>query len=461
MTDALSRRRFLRGAAGATLALPLLEATGRRAFGQSAMTPPRRLVVIFHHQGTLLDRWRPSATGAGFDLPPLLADLAPYRDRMMLLSGIDNRVRFEMSGDGHVPAARSILTAMPFSGSLDGAGNLIPGTRGVQNGPAGGPSFEHRIAERIRGEAPYLRLDFKISPGSPGSQILWADRDLPITAMLDPRRAADTVFRNVEPPPEPTPRDRLRAHRRRVLDGVLEQHRQLRARLGAADRRSLDAYAERVSALERTLEQGQSARSCQPLDLGWLPPGYASSRRDDDNLTAQAMNQAIALALGCDLTRVATLQFADGHGPLFPWLNSDIPGRFTEWHAMVHEGRDAYHQDLLSRGFGWYTAMVRHLLDRLDAIPEGDGTVLDHTLVVWLSEFGDGSVHSTTDIPVVMVGNVEGQLRMGRHLAFSGKTTGDLFTSLLNLFGEPATGFGLGRAWDGSPLTSGGLSGLT
>ena len=117
--NAFGRRTFLRGAAGTALALPWLEATSGVAFGQSTPRFPKRLVVVVHHQGTLLDRWRPGQTGRGFDLPELLEPFAPYRDRMLVLSGIDNVVRREMEGNGHNPAGRSLLTPQVFPRTVD------------------------------------------------------------------------------------------------------------------------------------------------------------------------------------------------------------------------------------------------------------------------------------------------------------------------------------------------------
>ena len=454
----LSRRTFLRGAAGATLALPWLEATHARA--QTGAPMPRRLLVIAHHQGTQLDRWRPAGTGADFPLSPLLSPFEPIRDRMTVLSGIDNLVRQEMSGDGHMPAARSMATAHAFSQSLDEAGRLVPGGRSVQNGPAGGPSFESVVARRQAGDAPHPRLDFRVGRPVSSYQVFWADRELPVTALGDPREIADSLFGSIEAPPQPSRQDRLRGHRRKVLDAVLDNHRSFRARLGSEDRARLDAYADRVETLERSLADAAAPRDCAPLDLSFLPPGYRADRQDMDEQSAFAVNRAIALAFGCDLTRVATLQFTDFHAPLFQWLGQDIPGRFNDWHAMVHEGSDPYHQDLLYAGFEWYSRMVADLLNALAAFPEGDGTVLDHTLVVWLSEFGDGSVHSTREIPVVLFGDAGGQIRTGRHLDFSGHTTGDLFATVLNLFGGTESSFGLERGWDGNPLGRGLLTGL-
>ena len=120
---------------------------------------------------------------------------------------------------------------------------------------------------------------------------------------------------------------------------------------------------------------------------------------------------------------------------------------------MVHNNRNSGLQAELEAGFGWYAQVVANLIEQLDSVPEGDGTMLDNTLILWISEFGDGGTHDVTNLPVMLAGGV-GRLEHGRHIRAAGKTTGDLYTSIFNLFGEQRDHFGRPE------LCSGGIDGL-
>ena len=148
------------------------------------------------------------------------------------------------------------------------------------------------------------------------------------------------------------------------------------------------------------------------------------------------MSDIIAMAFACDITPVSTLWFEDAHAPSFEWLEDSVqPERFGEWHNMVHSNTNPAMHAALDNGFAWYAQVVAGLMERLESIPEGDGTMLDNTLIVWLSEFGDGGAHDVTNLPILLAGGVGG-LRHGQHIRATGKTTGDLYTSSFRLFGD-------------------------
>lgn len=144
------------------------------------------------------------------------------------------------------------------------------------------------------------------------------------------------------------------------------------------------------------------------------------------------------LALSCDLTRVVTIQYTNYHGPTFDWLGLGLTGN---WHERVHM-HGGNNPDGMARAFQWYSQEVAFLLAQLDSVSEGTGTLLDHTLVLWLSEFGDGGAHDTRNLPVLLAGGLGGRLKTGRHLAFANRSHNDLHTTILNLFGGTDTTFG-------------------
>jgi hypothetical protein len=461
----ISRRRWLRGAGGTLVALPFLEsfASAQEAGGVF----PKRLVVFMHPHGTVADRWRPATTGAGYAFTDILRPLEAQRDRMLVLSGIDNIARLEQkAGNGHNPPGRTLFSCMPFSGSFNPDGTLKPAGQQPENGSSAGPSFEQLIASR-QASTRFRRLDFctpNISTAE--NQCFWGARDVPINAEGNPRAALQRIFSGVQATPsqEPTPLELLQRQRGSILDTVRESFNDLNRRAPAEDRARLQAHAQQIQELERQVQNvpTQFGSGCAPPTLQ-LPGGFSEFAEGSLPEASTAFMDMVAMSLACDLTRVVTLQFTEYNDPKFAFLGLQLPrAPFPTWHEMIHTGMNdaAVRQDVVT-GFTYYMERLNYLLAALARVPEGNGSLLDNTLVVAMSEFGDGSIHSSSDLPVILAGNLGGQLRSGRHVAYSSATTGDLFTTLLNLYGGTDTSFGLTRGADGSVLSSGTLTDLT
>lgn len=452
----ISRRKFIRGAGGVTLALPFLELFATRAAWASEGVGPKRLIIVSHQQGTVLNQWVPTGTDRDFTLGPILEPLRSWRDRMLVISGLDNRIpRFNSSGNGHQNADSSLLTCAPFL--AQGADPLV----------AGGPSLDQVIAERIGADSPLLRLDLAIGGGNSGRGTVtspkhWYGAGDPVVFTSDPVRAFQSLFGGQDSREE---QERLRLRRASVLDAVLENFQAFRSRVGVEDRMRLDAHVDKIRQLERRVTS-DAALACVPPSLA-LPDGYDSGFDDDISLPVQV--DIAAAAMGCDLTRVVNLWFASGHDPTFPWL--DVEGRpvvdtnrYDNWHAMVHDGRD---EPGLVAGFTWYAEQFAGLLQTLSERIDTDGdTLLDSSLVMWITEFGNGAGHNTLKIPVILAGNLCGQ-ELGRHLdLMSGGpdanwtpgefVTGQLYTSILQMFGGEDSSFGLVD----DTLPTGGLPGI-
>lgn len=452
----IDRRRFLLGAGGAALALPFLEYFApRRARAQNA--PTTRFVVVMHGQGTMNALWTPSGTGSSFQLSPLLMPLAAHKARLTVISGLNNEVATVMGGNGHNKAGRSLLTCQTFSG-------------GGENGNANGPSIDQVLAQRIGQDSLYHSVNLQTSSVGVGEyQLLFAAKDDPVGAIADPRKAFDTLFSSlpsssgVTPPPTLSLRDKLRSRRSSVLDAVQQSFNQLMSRVGAEDRARLQLHAEKIAELERIASAAsqpppKTTAQCARPDLA-LPGNYMFQNTAHDQYTSPAQMKNAAMALACGLTRVVTVQFTDYHGPTFPWTGAVIPGPYANWHAMIHRdggvlpGRDQAVQTAML----WYSQQVALLLDELAGFDDGGASLLDNTLVLWISEFGDGGSHDTSALPVVLAGGLGGAVNAGQHLAFGGKrTTNDLFVTLLNLFGGSDSEFGYG----GSQYNQGALAGV-
>ena len=203
----------------------------------------------------------------------------------------------------------------------------------------------------------------------------------------------------------------------------------LHARVSAEDRAKLDIHLSSIEAVERTIGQANLGESCGPPDTDVSDtsiPGIARAQVD-----------LLTMALACDMTRVASLTLGDHQD--WSWRGIDFPGG---WHDAVHAGpATPEREDALIRSFSWYAEQLGYLLARLDATPEGDGSLLDHTLVVVGNIFSTGAAHSHEGKTYLLAGGGAG-LVGGQNLDFGGATNGDLFTTILQALGFEDTFFG-------------------
>lgn len=471
----ITRRHILRGA-GASLALPFLESLMPRTVRAGGM--PTRFVVFTTGEGTLLPRWTPAVrAGDALELSSLLAPLAPHREHLNVISGISNLLpRYHVS-NGHNAPGHTLLCANLAETSSAPDGTLLSDALRTEVGQGSlciGPSVDHYLADRIRSPLPLNlvvngtnvgenRMYYRVAPERAGEP-LGARAEARLIG--DPREVFDEFLAGTTAPT--TLRDRLRGQRRRVLDSAQTSFAALERRVSRDDRARLEAHAARLADLEARL--GGSMSACvDPMLM--LPTGYPAVGRADLDYRAQI--DVLVQSLACGVTRVASLHDSSYDGPPFEFLEAPVnaslaalgaiplPGtRLMNWHQQIHgdAGGPPVDNPNLIAGFTFYASQFSYLLQQMRAIVEPDGgTLLDNSVVLWISEFGAGSAHSTENLPVVMAGKAGGRLMTGRHLARGGLTTGDLYTSILRLFDVPADSFGL--AVD-SDLQHGGVPGL-
>ncbi len=432
----LRRRGFLRGAGGIVVGLPFLESVSTPAQAGGASTT--RFVTFMHPQGTIPDLWLPTTTGEDFEMPEVLLPLTALQAKINILSGIDNGITPLIGGSGHGVSSRTLLTSQPKVENVSGD-ELV--TAYGENGPAAGPSIDQVIANRL-GPAPYSSIELAIGGGT-GTGAHYAGAADPVSFEPDPVAAFDRLFSDFDPE-APSSLQQLRAARGSVLDAVGDSFDELQTRVSADDRQRLQAHAEKIRELE--LSVGTGPLSCDQPVLD-TPDGYDSNSSNDDHVTAPNMIEIAVMALACGLTNVASIAFTAGHTPTFPWLGLDVPGEWGLWHEMVHGAREtAVGRPIMIEVFQWYAEQFALLASRMDEIDDGDGTLLDHSVVLWASEFGDGASHSSTNLPFVLAGSGGGAIPTGRHLDYDGHTNGDLFVSILQALGEPDETFG----WPGT-----------
>jgi len=423
-----TRRNFLRGAGGVALALPFLESIGPARAGGEAT--PLRYLQFMHVQGTLVNEWAPSGPEGAMVLSNILSPLETVRDQIVVVSGCDNPSASDYQSNGHISSGRTLFTCAPNSGNA----NL-----------ADGPSIDQVIAERMAAPTPHRSLQFGVGgPFVQEYQALYAGPQDPVPVDGDPRVVFDQLFSDLEndPASAPTTMQRIRARRSSVLDTVLDQFDGTMARASAADRQTLERHADKIRELEIQLaNEGEAGVGCGVPTLN-LPPGYEPNDAAQDNSSSRAFIDLMVMAMACDMTRVGTLQYTNYHGPHYPWLGVDVPGSYSEWHAMVHDIPNLANLDAPRAVFRWYMEEYAYLLEQLAATPDGDGTLLDHMLVMAASEISDGASHATWGLPIVLAGELDGRLQTGRHVNLGGARTGELFVTFLNWFGADDTVFG-------------------
>lgn len=477
----IDRRRFLLGASGAALALPMLEAFAPRAAFGAVTPPPKRLVVVVHRHGRVAgngrngqDNWSPRTTTGALpatgNLSPMLAALGAIRNEIVTVDGIDNLVRHSTgNGDGHHSGSRTFLTCM----------------RPKSDGTGGGPSIDFVAGQRLRASA--SQRSALVFPGSPlgyewqydAPGFYGLNGSPPALTNSNPRTALNDVFGPpVAPtaPPVKTLQSRLIGRRASILDAVASQYEGLHNQVGVTDRQRLDQHASFIRTLETrfgNVPPPVSAAACvRPLEA--QIPTYSEAQISRGRLDGQVTPSQIenlVMSLACDLTRVASLHFQLGYDPVF---SSEFTGTSpfdggNNHHAIIHSTpslSDPSQPDL-TQAFGYQAKMFTRLVTRLSQIIEVDGSrMLDNTLVVWVSDMGYGSSHFDFNIPVVLAGLKSAfPAGQGRHVVCAPRLSlGDLYAQVLRMLGGTDQTFGatgtLGALAAGAALNAGyGFSG--
>jgi len=434
----VTRRSLLRGLGGGALALPLLNSLPR-AWGQSAETgegnerAPKRLLLFYTPNGTKKELWRPShGPGQLSELGPLLTPLAPFMGHLNLFDGVDLKAALEGPGGPHQRGMASL-----FTGEVISAGDFVGGD-GRKAGWAGGISIDQLIAAHIGQETPFksLELGVRVLENMPRGRISYAGADQPLPPENDPLQVYRRLFGAMNEPAALVER-RLR-RRSSALDTVLSQFRALETKVDAADREKLQRHAEGVRELERRLSLlgGGGGGLCQPAEP--VIGGELLSERAYEEV-ARSQIDLIVQAFACDQTRVASLQCSSAVNALR--LNFLDPPVESEGHSLSHAGdTNGALQGEWERTLSWYSSLFNYLLTKLNEVPEGDGTLLDNTLVLWGNELSRGNTHDLSDIPFITTGG--GLIPTGRYLSYEGVAHNQLLLGIIQAFGVEAERFG-------------------
>jgi hypothetical protein len=423
----MDRRVLLRGA-GATILLPWLESVS--AFGATpaarlgTVKPPTRFAALFFPNGVLVDEWGGSGEGDSFRLKPILESLEPVKQKVLIPSGLWHE-RLDSRG------AHNGKT----SGFLSGSENYkIEGNRLKV-----ATSFDQVIAKRIGHETPLPSLCLGAKPDVTikreyssiyRSYISWVSPSQPAPKEIDPRFAFDRLFADKE----------RQQRNKSILDTVSAQADELQRRVSQADREKLDEFLTSVREVEQRVESAEKKDTER-----WLPSEVPADiarpamMPEDREAHTRLMLDLIVLAFQMNKTRLATFMFDNGgcSGNF-----SFLPGVTEQWHSASH------HRDRpeVMRQYAdinrWHVEQLAYLLGRMNAIHEGDGTLLDHSIVMMGSGLKDGNKHTSHDLPLVFAGAGSGAIRTGRAVNYPQDTSlAKFFLSVARAMGVPVKSF--------------------
>jgi hypothetical protein len=410
MIPGVSRRNFLRGVglggAAIRIGLPPLEAmfnSHGTAYAASGKLPANsiesRFVLWFNGNGIPEKYWIPAETGSGYELTPCLTPLAPFREGVHIITGLDNpAARMPGPGNDHHRSMSGLVSGTPFTG------------RG-----AGGPSIDQLIAGKLGGKSRFRSLQIGVCQESHGESIhrnmSWAGYDRALPPELVPHNLFDRIFGTKE--------SGWLRRKQSVLDAVRDDFSDLNSILGKQDQRRLDEHLASVRDLERAILS--------------LPPEYKHVKEPEDGgdvkdypRIAKLQTDLLVHALASRQTRVATYMLTKCQSLVrLPWLGYTT----LRHHDYTHTNADSPRAQRILRDIcKWHVEEFAYFLAKLKSIPEGDGTLLDHTGVLFLHEHAEANIHKNNGLAAVVAGH---RLAGGKHTKVTG-TLGDLYLTLAN-----------------------------
>lgn len=434
----IPRRTFLRGM-GASIALPLLDGM-TPAFANAAeqFAAPRRLATVFVPNGMWpMAKWTPQEVGAGFTLSPTLEPMAPYRERMLVLSGLAHKEAMPAAGDPtgeHMRATTTFLT----------------GVRPKQIGgeAQAGISVDQIAAQRLGKQTQLASLEVALTANHDLvgvcennlsclfiNTLSWRTPTTPLPMANNPRIVFERLFGDVDSTNRQEQLARMR-QQRSILDGLAQRASQFMNKTSARDRAKLDEYLEAIRDIERRIEiaEAQADRDVPMLER---PSGVPADFEEYFKLMVDLQ----VIAYQSDLTRVLTFVMArEGPtgGRAYPQIG--IP---DQHHNLSHHQNDPTKVDKLFRINQYHVKLFTYFLQKLQSVQEGEGTLLDHSAIVYGSSMSNGNGHQHDNLPIMLVGGGNGRIKGGRHLRYpDGTPMANLHLSLLDILGIPTETLG-------------------
>jgi len=429
LKKALHRRRFLRGI-GTSLALPLLDAMvpAMTALAATAAKPVRRLGFVYMPMGAPMAKWTPASVGKLTALSPSLQSLAPYLDQLTVIGNLELKNAY--SPGNHATANSAFLSAAKAK-MTEGADYELATT--VDQVAA------QRIGKETRLPSLEMAMDLLTTIGACDNgfacayqnNLSWSSATTPLPAEAHPRVVFERLFGDGG-----TAADRLVELRKNasILDWVLDDVAALQKQIDPGDRAKLGEYLDTVREVERRIQKAeeQTAGSQQP-DLD-RPAGVPASYGDH----AKLMFDLQTLALQGDVTRLITFQLArEASTRTYPEAGVSDPH-----HPLSHHSGDPEKLEKLAKINAYHVSLFAYFLGKLKATPDGEGSLLDHSLYLFGSGMGNSDVHDHVDLPIVVAGGAAGRVQGGRHIRYSEPTPlANLHLTLLDRVGVPMESF--------------------
>lgn len=420
----ISRRTVLRGL-GVSMSLPWLEAMGPAAAWADESTAsksvPNRMAFIYAPNGKNMVDWTPQKEGTDFDLPAILEPLAPVKDQLLVLTGL-TADKARANGDGGGDHARALGAFLTGAQPKKTDGTDI----------RAGISVDQVAASRVGAQTRLPSLEIGTERGAMAgncdsgyscvysSTMSWRSATQPLPKEVDPKLAFERLFSTV-PDAKRAQRD---AQRKSILDFVREDAKDLNGRLGVNDVRKLDEYFTAIRDIELRIERAEKLPPVRTPDYP-VPTGTPSDYGEHIRLMADL----VVLAFQADVTRVCTFVLAnEGSNKPYPFI--EVP---EGHHDLSHHGNDAAKKDKIRKINLFHTTNLAYLLKKLADTPEGDGTLLDHSMIAYGSGNSDGNAHNHDDLPILVAGGGCGTLNTGRHVRYPKETPlNNLWLSMLN-----------------------------
>ncbi len=433
--NAMRRRQFIRRLGISAASLPFL--VGLPSLGLASPARPRqRLVIVFSPNGTIPPAFWPEEEGKDFKLKEILSPLEAFKERMLVVHGVCNKVRGD--GDNHMRGMSCLLTGIElFPGNIQGGSD-------TPSGWASGISIDQEIKNYLQSREDtrtrFGSLEFGVGVtdrADPWTRMSYAGPNDPVAPISDPYQMYEKLYGQLND------KENLQS----ILDEVRDDLKKVSPLISAEDRRTLDAHEALVRQMEREIKDSgrQKLRASPPT----LEEGVADQ---NDNVPRLSRMQADLLVNSFvnDMARVATLQYTKSVGQArMSWLDIKDPH-----HSLSHEpDKDEAAQGKLIKINKWFAGELNYLLQKLATTPEpGDqGTLLDHTLVIWTNELGKGNSHTLDNIPFVMIGGGCG-FQIGRSLKLDKVPHNRLHLALAHSFGHRIDSFGKPALCEGGPL---------
>jgi hypothetical protein len=421
----LSRRTFLRGA-GVAVGLPFLDAMvpAWTALAQTAASPRPRMGFMYLPHGAIMESWTPAAVGTGFELPPILKPLAPFQKQLTIVSELQNKPAIAPPVHALNPGTwLSCMTPRPGQDPYGGVtADQIAAAHIGQDTPL--PSIE--VATEGRGGSGACDRTFGCSYGA---TISFRTPTTPLPMESDPRKLFERLFGQGDTAQE---RKAIAKQYSSILDLVSQEAADLQKSLDAPDRARLGDYLESVREIERRVQK-MEAQDLSSLDLPDVPVGANFDQR------LNLMFDMIALAYQANLTRVFSYMMA-GEGSNITYNHIGVSDAF---HPLSHHQNDKAKKERLIRIQTYHTQAFARFLTKLAALPDGDGSVLDHSILLYGSNMSNSNAHDEYPLPTIVVGGGAGKVKGGQHLKYPEKTPlANLLHTLLDRAGVPVEKFG-------------------